>query len=142
MKYILTCQGHTGCHRPLHTERRPIVTCQSNRQPSPNVNNRHEVTRRSLLATISVLPSLSLWASAKAQEASIASPVESLASPAGTEVCLYSQSYTQVPIVTCFNSVMIELKRLSTFCKVSPITDALLPCRSGIWHAEGRHLSV
>jgi len=69
MKYTFASQGHTFCHRPLRAERRISISCHSQtRQPNVNVRSSVDVSRRLFLTAISIIPSLSLWASASAEE--------------------------------------------------------------------------
>lgn len=87
MKQIHSRQGHTCFQKPLRAERRPVVSaCQVHRQPNAEKKNEHEVSRRLVLTSISILPSLSSWASAQAGEDSPAAAIESAASSVVTEV--------------------------------------------------------
>lgn len=86
MKQILARQGHACFHKPLRAERRPVVTCHVHRQPNAELKDSKIVSRRLVLTSISILPSLSLWASAEAGEDSPAAVTESAASSAVTEV--------------------------------------------------------
>ena len=86
MKQILGRQGHTCFQKPLRAERRLAVTCDVHRQPNAQVKDDNKVSRRLVLTSISIIPSLSLWASAQAGENSPAAVTESAASSAATEV--------------------------------------------------------
>lgn len=98
MKYTFASQGHTCCHRQLRAERRISISCHfQNRQPNVDVKTNVDVSRRLVLTAISIFPSLSLWASASAEEQEL---VGTESSPIKQVGCMCSIEFSTSSCIT------------------------------------------